>query len=186
MEKDLTRFDARDQARLLEALAQAHFFAGRPKESVRLLRWLATLPLHVEDIRVRMQIMGLALGQDDEPEMLRVLAEVKKIEGEPATEYSYGEALRLMWRARHGEIAALEKAHDMLNIAATRRPDLARSADCPRRDLRAARQQARPGDHQLPQGYRGRQPRSTGPVQAGYGAGESRIASTKSSRNSAA
>jgi tetratricopeptide (TPR) repeat protein len=123
MENDRTRFDAHAQARLLAALAQAHFHAGRPAESMRLLRLLAALPLDLEDIRVRMQLLSLALAQDDEPEMVRVLAEIKKIEGEPATEYSYGEALRLIWRARRGETDALDKAHALLNIADIRRPD---------------------------------------------------------------
>ncbi|MEA3078985.1 MAG: hypothetical protein QOF05_393, partial [Sphingomonadales bacterium] len=124
-EKDLTQLPERDQARLLETLAEAHLQAGRPAESTRLLRQLAALPLHVEDVRVRMQLLGLALAQDDEPAMQQVLAEVKKIEGEQLAEWCYGEALRLIWRARRGETEALEQAHTMLNTAATRRPDWA-------------------------------------------------------------
>src|SRR5205085_3158570 len=104
-------------------LADAHFQAGRPAESTRLLRQLAALPPHAENIRVRMQILSLALAQDDEPEMQRVLAEVKKIEGDRATEWSYGEALRLIWRARRGQADTLDQARILLNAADARRPD---------------------------------------------------------------
>jgi tetratricopeptide (TPR) repeat protein len=123
LEKGLSRFTAGEQARLYETLAEAYYHAGHPAESARLLRQLAALPEHLEDIRVRMQMLSLALTQDDEPEMQRVLAEVRKIEAEGGPEWSYGEALRLTWRARRGEPAAIEQARSLLKAAAARRPD---------------------------------------------------------------
>jgi tetratricopeptide (TPR) repeat protein len=124
LEKGCEQFEARGRARLLEALAEAHFQAGRPDEAARLLRQLAGLPLHKQDIRVRMQLLSLALAQGDEPEMQRVLAEVKQVEGDGGPEGSYGEALRLIWRHRQGQQAdALKQARALLTVAATRRPD---------------------------------------------------------------
>jgi tetratricopeptide (TPR) repeat protein len=123
--KDLGRFPAGDQARLLEALADAHSRAGRPADASRLLKQLATMPPHAEDVRVRMRLLGLAMAQDDETEMRRLLGEVKKIEGEPATEWSYGEALRLIWtyRKKGGAAEVLEQARSLLTAAGARRGD---------------------------------------------------------------
>jgi tetratricopeptide (TPR) repeat protein len=126
-EKDLGQFSAKQQARLLESLAEVHFRANRPTEAVRLLRQMAALPPHAEDVRVRMMLLSLALAQNDETEAQRVLGEVKKIEGEPATEWSYGEALRLIGRARRAptdeQKSLLDQSRTLLNTAASRRPD---------------------------------------------------------------
>ena len=122
LENGVERFTIKEQARVLEALAEAHFFANRMSESARLLRRLADMPPHAEDVRLRMQTLTLAILQDDEPEMRRVLAEVKRIEGEPATEWNYGEALRLIWRFRQGgNKELLDQARTLLTAAATRR-----------------------------------------------------------------
>jgi tetratricopeptide (TPR) repeat protein len=129
LEQDLARFPVKQQARVLETLADAHYRAGRLPQAVRLLRQLAALPPHLEDVRVRMLLFGLALAQDDEAEMQRVLGEVKKIEGEPATEWCYGEAQHLVWRARQRSTERkdrkdlFERARGLLTTAATRRPD---------------------------------------------------------------
>jgi tetratricopeptide (TPR) repeat protein len=129
LEQELTRYSVKEQAQLLESLADAHYRANRPDQAARLLRQLAQLPPHVEDLQVRMLLFSIALAQDDEPEMQRVLGEVKKIEGEPSTEWSYGEALCLAWRAKQGTTdrkdrkPLLERARGLLNTAATRRPD---------------------------------------------------------------
>jgi tetratricopeptide (TPR) repeat protein len=126
LEQGLDRFPVKEQARMLQALADGHYRAGRPAQAVRLLEQVAALPPHAEDVRVRMLLFGLALAQDDEPAMQRVLAEVKRIEGEPATEWCYGEARRLIWRA-HRESAdvhePLKQARGLLNTASARRPD---------------------------------------------------------------
>jgi cellulose synthase operon protein C len=126
LEQHLDRFPAKEQARLLEALADANYRAGRLPAATRLLLQMAALPPHVEDVRVRMLLFGLALAQDDEPAMQRVLAEIKRIEGEPASEFSYGEARRLIWRARRSSTdpkELLDQARTLLNTAATRRRD---------------------------------------------------------------
>ncbi len=123
MERDLARFSPAEQARLLEALAAAHHRAGRPAQAVRLLRQLAALPGHAEDVRVRMQWFAIALEEGDEPQMQRALADVKNIEGDAAAEGPYGEALRLIWRARRGQKGELDRARALLTTAAARRPD---------------------------------------------------------------
>lgn len=124
LEQNASGFPAKQQARLLEALADAHHRANRPAEAARLLRQLAALPPHAEDVRVRMLLLSLAIAQDDEPEMQRVLSEIKKIEGETATEWSYGEARHLLWRARRTPDERKEllgKARNLLNVCAARR-----------------------------------------------------------------
>jgi tetratricopeptide (TPR) repeat protein len=55
--------------------------------------------------------------------MKRVLAEVKKIEGDAPAEWYHGEALRLIWKGKRGDAAALDTARGLLTKAAARRPD---------------------------------------------------------------
>jgi predicted Zn-dependent protease len=124
--KDLDRFPAKEQGGLLEAVAGAHYRAGRPTQAVRLLQQVAALPPHREDVRIRMLLLSLALAQDDDAAAQRVLEQVKKIEGEPASEWSYGEALRLMVQARQSppnRKQLLDQARGLLNVTATRRSE---------------------------------------------------------------
>lgn len=140
VEAALPGFEPQPRGRLLQALAEAHAVAGRHAEAARLLRQMAGLRHHAEDIRLRLELFNLAMLQKDDAEMQRVLGEIKEIETggvteEPAnkdarskpvvalTYWSFGEAQRLIWHARNGKTDGLERARQLLTAAAAQRPN---------------------------------------------------------------
>jgi cellulose synthase operon protein C len=124
LETGAEAFTALQQGRLLQALTGAHFAAHRLKECGRLLRQLARLPQHTKDLRVRLQLLEVAMLQKDDAAMSAVLEEMKKIEeGSPSFYGSYGQALRLIWHARNGKRDGLEQARGLLTAAAAQRPN---------------------------------------------------------------
>lgn len=140
VETALAGFEPLPRGRLLQALAEAHTVAGRYAEAARLLRQMAGLRHHAEDVRLRLELFNLAMLQKDDAEMQRVLGEIKEIETggndeeaagkEPKskkvvalTYWSYGEAQRLIWHARNGKTDGLERARQLLTAAAAQRPN---------------------------------------------------------------
>ena len=125
IEETLEKFAPREQSTILQAIAEAHYFANKYADSARALRRMAQLPLHAQDIRVRMQLLELTLLQDDDAETRAILNDIKKIEGDVAggMDWSFGEALRLIHEGRKGAKDALEKARHWLTVAAAQRPN---------------------------------------------------------------
>jgi tetratricopeptide (TPR) repeat protein len=124
MEQGLDKFTPPQRARLLQALAEAHRAAERMTESVRLVRLVTQLPQHAKDLRVRLQLVELAMMQKDDEGARAVLAEMKKLEEDGASIYSsYGEAGRLIWHARNGRRDGLEEARKLLVMAGAQRPN---------------------------------------------------------------
>ena len=124
LEQDLGKFPPTDQDRLLWELTEAHYRHGNLAEAERLAKSLAAR--QPRDLRSRVLLIDLALRSGTEAELERLLAEVRRIEGEEGAQWRLGEAARLVLRARQGDRQGLPRARGYLGEAARRRPDWAR------------------------------------------------------------
>lgn len=125
LEGELGGFTAREQSRLLQALTEGYYFASQYADGARVLQRLCALPQHAEDVRVRMQLLEVALLLDDDAQARAVLKDIKRIEGDRAgaADWSFGEALRLMRLGRNGSKESLEQARHLLTVSAAQRPN---------------------------------------------------------------
>lgn len=125
LENELMRFEPRERGPLLQALAEAHYYAGKYVDSARVLARVLVLPMHVQDVRIRMQMLELAFLQDDDVLARKVLDEIKRLEGDNAggPDWSFGEAMRLIHAARKGKKDGLDAARHLLTVAAAQRPN---------------------------------------------------------------
>jgi tetratricopeptide (TPR) repeat protein len=125
LEEGLARFTPNEQSALWQALAEAHYNAQRWPDSRRALERVMQLPMHAQDVRTRMQMLELALLQDDDPQARAVLADIKRLEGDGAggIDWSFGEAMRLIHHGRKGKKDSLEQARRLLTAAAAQRPN---------------------------------------------------------------
>ncbi|HZZ77734.1 MAG TPA: tetratricopeptide repeat protein, partial [Gemmataceae bacterium] len=123
IEESLGKFEPRDQSMLWQALAEAHYNAQRWRESNQALEEVVKLPMHAQDMRIRMQMLEVALLQDDDAQARRILVDIKKLEGDGGIDWNFGEAMRLIHLGKKGEKDGLEKARHLLTVAATQRPN---------------------------------------------------------------
>src|SRR5262249_25798678 len=77
LETELAGFTPREQSALLQVLAEAHYWAHQYQDSARILERMLQLPLHAQDVRVRMQMLELAFLQDDDARAQSVLSDIK-------------------------------------------------------------------------------------------------------------
>jgi Tfp pilus assembly protein PilF len=122
LETELAKFTPREQSGLLQAMAEAHYWAHKYPDSARLLDRMLQLPLHAQDVRVRMQMLELALLQNDDVHAQTVLKEIKRIEGDGGVDWNFGEALRLI-RVGPKKQDSLERARHLLTVASAQRPN---------------------------------------------------------------
>jgi tetratricopeptide (TPR) repeat protein len=123
LEDGLAKFTPNEQSALWQALAEAHYNAQRWSDSRRALERVMLLPMHAQDVRTRMQMLELALLQDDDAHARAVLADIKGLEGGAGIDSSFGEAMRLIHHGRKGKKDGLEKARQLLTVAAAQRPN---------------------------------------------------------------
>jgi cellulose synthase operon protein C len=125
LEDGLSKFTPNERSALLQALAEAHYNAQRWSDSKRTLEQVMQLPMHAQDVRSRMQMLELALLQDDDVHARAVLADIKRLEGDGAggIDWSFGEAMRLIHHGRKGKKDGLEQARRLLTVAAAQRPN---------------------------------------------------------------
>jgi tetratricopeptide (TPR) repeat protein len=125
VEAGLAKFTPREQSSLLQAMAEAHYFAFQYADCTRALQRMVKLPQHVQDVRIRMQLLELALLQNDDAQAKTLLSEVKRLEGENTggVDWSFGEALRLIRTSSKANKEELEKARNLLTVAAAQRPN---------------------------------------------------------------
>ncbi len=125
LEAGLAKFTPTEQSALWQALAEAHYNARRWGDAARALECVMQLPMHAQDVRTRMQMLELALLQDDDARARAVLADIKRLEGGGAggIDWSFGEAMRLIHQGRYGKKDGLEKARQLLTVAAAQRPN---------------------------------------------------------------
>jgi cellulose synthase operon protein C len=125
LEDGIAKFTPNEQSALWQALAEAHYNAQRWRDSARTLERVMRLPMHAQDVRTRMQMLELALLQDNDVQARAVLADIKRLEGGGAggIDWSFGEAMRLIHHARKGQRDFLEQARQLLTVAAAQRPN---------------------------------------------------------------
>jgi tetratricopeptide (TPR) repeat protein len=124
-EEGLERFPEPEQVRFLRGLAEAHYARGNRDEAGRL--WERLTVLQPTDLRSRLLLFDLAREKDDEPGMERILHDLRQIEGDGGTLWRYGEAARLLLRARKSdERGGLAVARQLLTEIAVQRPTWAR------------------------------------------------------------
>lgn len=124
LESGLEKLSDEDQGRVLAALAETHFQAGRKEEARRL--WAAVARVRPDDLEPRLRSFDLALQGEDEGGVNEALADVRRVEGEGGTLGHYNEARRLIWRASHGDKSGLATARSELALVSKRRPGWSR------------------------------------------------------------
>lgn len=126
LEAGLDKFDTDDRARLWYGLGTTYYQLGQPKEAERLWRQITTLPRHGANVRVRLLLLDLAIQQNDEPGMQRVLNDLKKVEPgakeAEGTVYRFGLALQNLWQARQGKKEMAHEAKKLLLAVEAERP----------------------------------------------------------------
>ena len=125
VEESIGKFTAREQSNILMAMAEVYYDAQQFADAGRLLQRMILLPQHIQDVRVRMQLLEVAILQDDDARAREILVEVKRLEGDNAggVDWNFGEALRLVRMSKMGDNDALEKARHLLTVAAAQRPN---------------------------------------------------------------
>jgi cellulose synthase operon protein C len=122
LEAELAKFTPREQSGLLQAMAEAHYWAQKYDDSARILERMLQAPLHAQDVRVRMQMLEITLLQKNDAKAQAMLAQIKRIEGDGGVEGSFGEALRLI-RLHPSMTKDLDRARHLLTVAAAQRPN---------------------------------------------------------------
>lgn len=122
------KFTAEERQRLLRGLAAAYGRVGATAEAQRLWGELAgQLP---NDLGVRVAQFDLALGAGDAAAVERVVADLRRVEGEEGTIWRYARAASLIRQARQGDAGALDEAEALLALVAARRPKWSRVPLC--------------------------------------------------------
>jgi predicted Zn-dependent protease len=127
--RDVSRFAAAEQERLVLGLAQAHYRLGDHKGALEL--WRQWADARRDEINAQFVSFDLALKAGDEPALLKALDAIRGIEGEDSGLACYGEASHLIWKAGRDKTAKgrrddLARASKLLTRAATQRPGWAR------------------------------------------------------------
>jgi tetratricopeptide (TPR) repeat protein len=131
-EAGLDRFTPGDRARVLAALAQAHYRRGNGAKGDRVCRLL--LPVLRDETKVPefadwVRLLDLALQGDDDGLIAEVVAELKKLEGEDTgTWWRYAAAARLVVKATRGDRRNLAEAWAALANVTKLRSDWGRAA----------------------------------------------------------
>ena len=128
METGIAELSLGEQARLLDALAEAAFQIGNNSEARRLCEELSRHPDHQSDLRLRLFLFDLALQAKpvDRAGIEKALENIRSVERTNGPFYRYGQALRLLWQARNNEkpmSEAVREADAHLVRVAQMRPD---------------------------------------------------------------
>ncbi len=111
----------RDQARLLLALGEAHYWADDRAAARRLWERLAQGPGQ-DDLGVRQRLFDLALRAEDADAVGRLAADLRRLEGEEGVTWRYAEAAHIYLRTLKGDGGRLIEARARLSEAGARRP----------------------------------------------------------------
>jgi cellulose synthase operon protein C len=113
LEKDTFKGNLADEQRWRTSLAAAYYTLGKFPDAGRL--WQQAVEKEPDNILFRMFLFDLALADRDEARMKQLLSEIGRIErSEERPLWRYGEATRLVMRARAGDISALSEAERLL------------------------------------------------------------------------
>lgn len=122
------KFSSEDQVRLLNGLGETLYRSGQQEEARRL--WTQAAEKRPNDLRIRVVLLDVALQTDNQPELQRVLNDIRRIEGENGVLWSFGEARRLLGLAKKGNPQYLADARALLDSVASRRPSWPAVALC--------------------------------------------------------
>jgi tetratricopeptide (TPR) repeat protein len=114
-----------DQARLFTGLAEASYSAGNVTEAARFLARAADLPVSKNDLRLQLRLFDLCLQAEDDAALGRVVAQMRRIEGEQGTWWQFATASRLVWQARQAGADTkrlLQEADRLLDRVRVQRP----------------------------------------------------------------
>ncbi len=124
LEEAVGKFSPSEQSAILQALAETHYYANQLADSMRVMRAMLGLPAHTHDVRVRVQMLEVAIARKDDAQAKDILRDIKQIDGESA-DWGFGEALRIVRLEPAAGRATLEKARHLLTMAAAQRPNWA-------------------------------------------------------------
>jgi len=97
----LVKFSSEDeQGRLLSGLADVQLNLENVQAARELWRRVAKMPSRRTDLSLHLLLFDLAVKADDEDDMRQTLADIRNVEGRQGPFHRYGEALRLIWRAK--------------------------------------------------------------------------------------
>jgi tetratricopeptide (TPR) repeat protein len=123
IERSPGQLSAQQEVSLWNRLAALHARLGDVAQTERLWKRVAERQPH--DLTVRQRLFELALQKDDDALMVQLAADLNRIEGIDGTLWRYGEAARLVLRARKGDLSGLARARTLLAEAARLRSDWA-------------------------------------------------------------
>lgn len=110
LEAGLEAFSAKERSRVLNGLAEGHYHAGNYKEARRLWQRLAAQDEYRGDLRLRLVLFNMAMEEGHDDEMVRLLEEIRALEGEGGTFGRHAEARRIVWLVKHNKVEESEKA----------------------------------------------------------------------------
>jgi tetratricopeptide (TPR) repeat protein len=119
------QFKPQEQSDLLRGLAEVYYSLGKVKEAARLMNQAADLPVNQNDLRIRLRVFDLYLQAEDDAGLQKVLAQMRRLEGEQGIWWRYGRASRLLWQARKDKAHReqdLDEAGKLLDAVAVQRP----------------------------------------------------------------
>jgi tetratricopeptide (TPR) repeat protein len=121
LEQGVGEMSTHDRAHLLGELAMVWYQAGDAREAERLWREQARLQPHT--LRPRLFLLDLALQGGGEVAVIPLVRELRLLEGEDGVLWRYGEAARLVLRAKTKERSALAEARRACDELAKRSED---------------------------------------------------------------
>jgi tetratricopeptide (TPR) repeat protein len=124
----LDHFSEADQQTLRRGLADAYAALNVPTPARK--QWEEVARRKPNDLGVRVRLFDLALQMRDDDEAGRLVAEMRRLEGEKGTLWRYAAAARLVARAAPGDRKTLDEARPLLAEVAARRPGWHRVPVC--------------------------------------------------------
>ena len=124
LEKHLDKYQGMDWQRLTLGLAEAWGQLDQNKEAASLYARLAEKDRN--DLSVRVALFDLALPANQDEQVQRMLAEMRRIEGADGTYWRLGEVFRLLHQARQAKQKPAGEVPQLLKAVAERRPKWSR------------------------------------------------------------
>jgi len=128
VESNIGRYPPVDQVRLAAGLADAYTYAGEAESAGRLWRLVAERA--PQNLSSRLSLLELALqsGPAGDAETAKLIADIRRIEGENGPYAAYAEAARLVNKALRGDAESLAAARPFLARVANQLPSWSRVA----------------------------------------------------------
>ncbi|TMQ35259.1 MAG: tetratricopeptide repeat protein [Planctomycetota bacterium] len=118
LEEQTSQFSAQDQAALFRGLGDVYYRAGDTRQAKRL--WTKAAEALPQDVDIRMALFDLAVRENDQETLERLLAEIKRLDVEGILS-NYAKANSLIAQARKGDRAKIAEAKLLLTEVANRR-----------------------------------------------------------------